>query len=316
MAEFELIQRHFSGLGVQRSDVLLGIGDDCALLQPPKEALAVSLDCFNEGIHFPVGTAPFDIGYKALAVNLSDLAAMGAQPLWFMLGLSLPAANPAWIADFSAGLSALATRYSVALVGGDTTRGPLSISIQIQGSVPPSQALRRLGARPGDGIWVSGSLGDAAAGLRIALASLAVTGPDADYLLQRLNRPSPRIELGLALRGRASAAIDISDGLLADLGHILQASGCGARLQQERLPLSAPLLRSVPVATAIQSALTGGDDYELCFCLPEVHTDWLQQQGFECYRIGQICPEPGIQLLADGQSVMLPTQSGYEHFRA
>lgn len=317
MAEFDLIQRYLRPLNVSRPDLLLGIGDDCALLSPPAgQALAASLDCLNAGVHFPLDTCPFDIGYKALAVNLSDLAAMGAEPLWFMLGLSLPQADADWLAQFAAGVGALATRYQLSLVGGDTTQGPLSISVQIQGAVPADKALRRSGAQVGDDLWVSGYLGDAGAGLALALAQTPADTADRQYLLQRLNRPSPRVELGLALRGKASAAIDISDGLLADLSHILRASGVRACIELEALPLSAPLLAEQGLACAEQLALTAGDDYELCFCLPVEWRDWLLAQAPDCRRIGQILAGQGIELHRQGQSVAMPARAGFEHFQS
>lgn len=260
--EFALIAGYFSQLTPGGEGVALGIGDDAALLNvSPGQHLVVTSDTLIAGRHFPPKTAPFDIGWKALAVNLSDLAAMGARPRWFTLALSLPQADPAWLADFAAGLKALADRHQVALIGGDTTRGALSLTITALGEVPAGSALRRDGARPGDLICVTGTLGDAA----LALAA----GEHADpALAQRLNRPQPRVEAGLALRSLASAAIDLSDGLAGDLAHILAACGVGADVQTDALPMSAAFARLAPHASRLAYQAAGGDDYELCICVP------------------------------------------------
>lgn len=234
MAEFDLIARIRQRV-VLRDDVVLGIGDDGALLAPPPgQLLAVTMDTLNAGVHFPPETAPADIGWKALAVNLSDLAAMGAEPAWCTLSLTLPRADTAFVDGFCDGFLALAAQHGVALVGGDTTRGPLSVSITAHGFVPAGAALRRDGARIGDEVWVSGSLGDAAGALRQWQAG----APMAPALRDRLDRPTPRVALGQALRGLASACIDISDGLLADLTHICRASGVGAEVDIDALPAS------------------------------------------------------------------------------
>lgn len=264
MDEFELIRRYFGALAPGGADagVILGIGDDCALLQPPPgEVLALTTDMLVEGRHFAVAVDAADLGWKSLAVNLSDLAAMGAEPRWFTLALSLPQADPLWLSRFAAGLGEAASAGGIALVGGDTTRGPLTISITAAGSVPPAAALRRSGARAGDLVCVTGTLGDAAAALQ---------GYDdaAGWLSRRLHRPVPRLAEGRALRELANAAIDLSDGLAGDLRHVLRASGVGARIDVEALPQSAAFAACVPPAHRLELQIAGGDDYELCLCLP------------------------------------------------
>ena len=264
--EFELIERIKRRVSL-RDDVMLGIGDDAAVLRVPADhELVVTADTLNAGVHFPVETVPFDVGWKALAVNLSDLAAMGARPAWCTLSLSLPQADTPWVDAFVDGLLALAQTHRVSLIGGDTTRGPLSISITAMGFVPTGAALRRQGAQPGDEIWVTGTLGDAAA----ALTQWQV-GSDIDASLRsRLDRPTARVEAGLALRGRASACIDVSDGLLADLGHVLRASGVGARIEHSSLPISGslrsavPSLRRWPRATRLRASLAASKPRRAC----------------------------------------------------
>lgn len=266
--EFDLIAR-IRDRAPSRDDVVLGIGDDAALLQvPPGRQLVVAMDTLNAGVHFPPDTAPADIGWKALAVNLSDLAAMGAEPAWCTLSLSLPSAQTVFVDGFLDGFLELAARHRVALVGGDTTRGPLSVCVTAHGLVEPGRALRRAGAAPGDDVWVTGTPGDAAAALAALQAGAAV-----DRALRvRLDRPEPRLAAGRALAGLASACIDVSDGLLADLGHICAASGVGACIELDRLPASPALSRFKPELRWPWQA-TGGDDYELCFTAPAAHRD-------------------------------------------
>ena len=318
LSEFGLIQRFFTP-SKQRPDVLLGGGDDCALLQvPPGQALAVSIDTLVEGVHFLAGTDPYAIGWKTLAVSLSDLAAMGAEPAWATLALTLPAADPEWLRGFSSGLYAVADRYHVSLVGGDTTRGPLCISLQAHGLVEPDAALRRSGARPGDLIFVTGSLGDAALALRLRQSNRqCLPSKQQETLDARLDRPQPRVEVGLALRGRASAAIDISDGLRADLGHILAASGVGARIHLDDLPLSSALRACCDEAEALQYALVGGDDYELCFTVPPQRESELVERLARlpelCTCIGRIEQAPGLRLVGD-EVDSVGAGEGYRHF--
>lgn len=320
LSEFNLIERYFTGRGVQRADVTLGIGDDCALLKVPTgHELAISIDALVEGVHFPVDTDPQAVGHKALAVGLSDLAAMGAEPAWATLALSLPMADEAWLQGFSDGLFGLAGQYSLQLVGGDTVRGPRVISLQLHGFVPEGRALRRDGARAGDLIFVTGTLGDAGVGLDIAFGKRNVNAADADYLRQRLDRPTPRVAAGTALRSLASAAIDISDGLVADLGHILKRSGVGARIELAQLPTSAALQRVVAsTEERYRYALSSGDDYELCFTVPPEHRAAMEQICRQldcgCACVGVIEVEAGIRLLqGDGIPWQLPS-GGFDHF--
>ncbi|SDD60711.1 thiamine-phosphate kinase [Aquimonas voraii] len=317
--EFDLIARIAARSRI-RPDVLLGIGDDAALLASPPagEALCVCVDTLNAGVHFPLETAPFDIGWKALAVNLSDLAAMGATPRWATLALSLASPAPAFVDALIDGLLSLAEQHDVALVGGDTTRGPLSLSVQAIGSVAPAQALRRDAARAGDALYVSGSLGDAAAGLallqgRIACGHTAV----AETLRARLDRPTPRLALGCALAGVARAGIDVSDGLLADLGHVLQASGVGAVIDLDALPASTALCALLPEAEQRWPLqLAGGDDYELVVSGDAERIEALPEfaRG-ELARIGRITAEPGLAFERGGRACgYVPSGRGYEHF--
>ena len=313
-SEFSLIDRYFRRTGAGRADVVLGIGDDAALLRVPEgQELVVTVDSLVAGVHFPLDAAPADIGHKALAVNLSDLAAMGATPSWVTLALTLPGAEADWLQAFCAGFFALADRHEVQLVGGDTTHGPLSITVQAMGLVPAGRALRRDGARPGDAILVTGSLGDAA----LALARGAAAPPG---LRARLDRPLPRIAAGQVLREFASSAIDISDGLLADLGHIVRASGVGAELWVDELPRSVAFHQSLDPAQADWHALplAGGDDYELCVTLaPEqlaAARARLAELDLPLTQVGQICHGQGIHCRhGDGRAYM-PTATGYDHF--
>lgn len=308
MDEFSLIRQYFAGMTEPRSDVVLGIGDDCALLQPPSgEELAMTTDTLVAGRHFPEGTSAYDIGWKSLAVNLSDLAAMGAQPRWFLLALTLPEATPSWLADLAAGLRDLARQHGMALVGGDTTRGPLSITITATGSVPTGQALRRDRARPEDLVCVTGTLGDAA---------LALRSPHADPALSdRLNRPTPRVNAGLALRGLAHAAIDLSDGLAGDLGHILEASGVGAEIFADELPASSAFQQFVPPEQRLTLQAAGGDDYELCVCLPEsALADARARLEVSLTVIGQISARKGLRILDAGDQELAVSLTGYRHF--
>lgn len=320
--EFSLIARYFDRVKSMRLDVETGIGDDCALLNiPEKKTLAISTDTLVAGNHFLPDIDPADLAYKALAVNLSDLAAMGAEPAWLTLALTLPEADEAWLAAFSDSLFMQLNYYDMQLIGGDTTRGPLSMTLGIHGFVPPGRALKRSGAKPGDWIYVTGTPGDSAAGLAILQDRLVVeSAADADYLLARHLRPMPRVLQGQALRDLASSAIDLSDGLISDLGHILKASGCGARIDLDAMPLSDALLRHAEREQALRWALSGGEDYELCFTVPELNRGALDvaigQLGacFTC--IGQISAEAdGLQLMQSGKPVQLDLQ-GYDHFGA
>lgn len=319
MNEFELIRRYFAPLSVNGDGVVLGIGDDAALLAPPPDQdLAITTDTLIAGRHFPSGTAAADIGWKSLAVNLSDLAAMGAQPRWYTLALSLPAVDESWLTGFAQGLSELSSQTSVSLVGGDTTRGPLSINITALGVVPRGQALRRSGARVGDRVFVSGSLGDAALALSRWQAGETSDDEQAAWLRRRLDRPTPRVSLGLALRDIASAAIDLSDGLAADLSHVLVASGVGAKLHAEHLPGSKAFRALSAPADRLHLQVSGGDDYELCVCVPAKHREAAQARamalGVDLTDIGEITAAPGLEWRDAQNRPLLFTQTGYRHF--
>lgn len=323
MGEFDLIRRHFRRDGVaQPGNVVLGIGDDCALLQPaPGHQLAISTDMLVEGRHFFADVSPEALGHKALAVNLSDLAAMGARPLGFTLALSLPRADDAWLAGFARGLFALADAHACPLVGGDTTRGPLNICITVFGEVMPGRALRRDAAQVGDDIYVSGRTGEARLALEWLLGTpwaRAAVGPELPADLRaRLERPTPRLALGQALAGVAHAALDLSDGLTGDLGHILAASGVGADIRLANLPV-APALIALPDAERLTCLLSGGDDYELLFIAPVSVRDAVgaaaKTSDTAVTRIGTVSATPGQRLLnAAGQAVAFGAKS-FNHF--
>jgi thiamine-monophosphate kinase len=318
LSEFELIKRYFSAITLPRDDVLLGIEDDCALLRVPNGMqLAVTMDTLVAGIHFFPDVDPEALGHKALAVNLSDLAAMGAEPAWVTLALTLPESDETWLAGFSRGFAALAQRHAVQLVGGDTTRGPLAITVQAHGLLPPGQGMRRAGARVGDLIYVTGSLGDAGLALRKRRQGLPWEAVDSS-LQQRLERPEPRVAAGLALRGIATAAIDISDGLLADLGHILEPSGVGAEIHLSRIPLSDEVKTALHEERDWSLPLTTGDDYELCFTLPpggEAEIEEVSDRlALPMTRIGVIEAKPGLRCLREDATLWEHAGNGYDHF--
>ncbi len=317
MSEFDLINHFFKSTYVQRDDVLLGIGDDCAILSPPPgKLLAVSTDTLISGVHFPESTSADDVGYKSLAVNLSDLAAMGAQPAWANLAITLPNANTDWLERFMQGFNELAKKHNVALVGGDTTKGALSISINITGFVDHHKILKRNAAKKGDLIFVTGTIGDAYLGLKAVLNNLNLNEHLA-YCVKRLNRPTPRVETGRLLGEFSLAAIDISDGLIADLNHICQSSGVGAILDIEKIPLSESFVQCTNNLPDWQSILTAGDDYELCFTCAEEQIKEVQSKMLEhnlmisC--IGRITDGSGITCQLNSKEFTL-NQSGYNHF--
>ncbi|GKV90639.1 thiamine-phosphate kinase [Pectobacterium carotovorum] len=318
--EFDLIARYFNRVRSSRRDVELGIGDDCALLTvADKQMLAVSTDTLVSGVHFLPDIDPADLGYKSLAVNLSDLAAMGADPAWLSLAITLPKSNSQWLSAYSDSLFELLDYYGMQLVGGDTTRGPLSLTLTIHGLVPAGRALTRRGARIGDWIYVTGSLGDSAAGLAILQNTLRVDDEETrQRLIQRHLRPQPRILQGQALRDLASSAIDLSDGLISDLQHILKASECGARINLDAIPQSDWLRGCVGEEQALRWALSGGEDYELCFTVPEINRGALElalgHLGADYTCIGQIGPSSeGLRFFRDNKATEL-NWKGYDHF--
>jgi thiamine-monophosphate kinase len=317
MDEFALIRRYFAGQNPDPS-VRVGIGDDGAVLRPaPGRELLVVVDTLVESVHFPRGLDPADAGYRAVAVNLSDIAAMGGRPRWMTLALTLVAADERWLEKFSSGLRAAAAEFDVVLVGGDTTRGSQTvITVQVVGDVEPGGALLRINAGPGDLLFVSGNVGDAAAGLQL-IQSGSAESPAARRLVKRFCRPSARIDLGVALGRLASAAIDVSDGLLGDLKKLLAASGCGARIDLRRLPLSDDLRELFDEQAARRFALSGGDDYELCFTAPATRKravlDAAEAAGVPVSCIGQL--EAGDQLVCtDAGNVVEYDADGYTHF--
>jgi thiamine-monophosphate kinase len=330
LSEFSLIDRFFARRAAARpadaASGTLGIGDDCALLAPRAgEILAISTDMLVEGRHFFADVDPEALGHKALAVNLSDLAAMGAQPQAFTLAFSLPKAEEAWLAAFSEGLFALAERYGCELVGGDTTGGPLNLCITVFGSVPPRAALRRDAAQPGDDIWISGTLGDARAGLGVRRGEWSTDASDTATFSRALDRPEPRVALGLALRGIAHAALDLSDGLAGDLLHILERSNLRATVDVDAVPRSAALRRLAPEIQR-RCTLAGGDDYELCFTAPPAARAAVekagQEVGIQLTRIGTIsalesaADRPAIGWRDAAGAPLTLTLQGFDHFHA
>lgn len=319
MPEFELINQYFKSTTVQRDDVLLGIGDDCAILSPPPgKQLAVSTDTLISGIHFPENTSAQDIGYKALAVNLSDLAAMGAEPAWASLAISLPNADESWVSEFMLGFNQLASKYNVALIGGDTTRGPLSITVSVTGFLDTTKSLKRCNAKVGDVIFVTGNLGDARMGLEALLGNISLSSQDTkNYFLACLNRPEPKLTIGQLLTNYPVAAIDLSDGLLADLNHICIASSTGASIQLDKIPLSKQLLNVCNNEPNWAMICNAGDDYELCFtCSPENIEDLscdLKQFNIEIFAIGEIDNSTGVTCYLEGKAYS-EVGSGYNHF--
>ena len=329
LGEFELIDRYFASgrsgapgtLGAsKRTDVILGIGDDAALLRcPPDRDLVAAVDSLVAGRHFPEGSAPRSIGHRSLAVNLSDLAAMGATPAWATLALTLPSADGRWLEGFAAGFMELAAAHGVELVGGDTTAGPLTISVQILGLVERGSALRRGGAQPGDILAVTGTLGDAGAGLALLTGRAIAEDPvAAAELIERFEYPMPRVQFGSSARGIASAAMDLSDGLAGDLPKFARASGLAAHVDVGRLPLSGALRSLATVAQAREWALAAGDDYELLVAVPPQRFDELAavaaRLNLTFTAIGDVRRGTGITWALDGQAFAAPAR-GYDHFR-
>ncbi|WP_420933322.1 thiamine-phosphate kinase [Alteromonas sp. A081] len=319
MKEFDLIGRYFSVGGHKRRDVVIGIGDDCAVtVVPENQQLAVTTDTLVADVHFLKDAPAKSVAYKTVAVNLSDLAAMGAEPAWISLSLSLPEVKEAWLSDFVTGLYELTQYYSVQLIGGDTVKGPMALTITAQGFIPQGSELTRSGAKPGDWIYVTGTLGDAGAGLDILQGKLEVAGEAKDVLINRHYFPTPRVAVGTAMRRIASSCIDVSDGVISDLKHILSASGCGANLHVDRLPLSRALTSAVSQDEAIEYALSAGDDYELIFTVSEEQRGSLETSiastNVKATCIGQLTGHTDKLALFKNDEKYTPKQStGYEH---
>ena len=317
-SEFDIIRQYFI-LENTRADVVLGIGDDAAILNVPENhELIQSVDTLVAGVHFPIETSAEDIAYKALAVNLSDMAAMGAEPAWFTLAITLPNDDDVWLKSFSESLSTIAKKYNVQLVGGDTTHGSLSISITINGFVEKGKALTRSNAQVGDRVYVSGNIGDAALALAAWQGDCLLTVDSAEYLNNRLNRPTPQVELGLLLREYASACIDISDGLLADLEHITIASNVGAKINFKDIPLSKEFHSNLTdEELIIPLVLSGGDDYELCFALPnEKQSEFdniVLEHGIRVTCVGEIESKSGVRCFLNNKEVNIQ-ELGFQHF--
>lgn len=317
--EFDIIQQYFSSLTASRKDVMTAIGDDCALLYPePGKILAVSTDTLVSGRHFFAEVDPLSLGHKCLAVNLSDLAAMGAKPCWVSLALTLPEVNPTWLEKFAQGFAALAQQYDLQLIGGDTTGGPLAITVTIHGQLEPQQAITRDKARPGDLLCVTGTLGEASLALQQINNNQDVNG----QLRKALDWPSPRIETGRMLSGLASSCIDLSDGLLADLGHICEASACGALIEKNRVPGAVDIGDE---AEFIEHVLSGGDDYELCFTVAPESVAQLdviaEKTGVPITVVGRMVEGNSIQVIDysaapgdSGRVLNLPNRRGFDHF--
>ncbi|MBN6074593.1 thiamine-phosphate kinase [Aggregatibacter actinomycetemcomitans] len=323
--EFDIIQRYFTASKrYPRKDVVLSVGDDCAITElNTNQHLAITTDTMVENIHFLPTIRPADLAYKAVASNLSDLTSMGAEPAWISLALTLPKIDHDWLAEFSESFFAILDHYNVDLIGGDTTKGPLGLTITAHGIIAKNKGLCRHQAKVGDWIYVSGTLGDSAAGLSFILQGKSAVNSAQEFLIQRHLRPTPRVLLGLELSvsGLANAAIDISDGLVADLGHILERSQCGAMIELDKLPLSAELVAEVGLAQAEQFALSGGEDYELCFTVSDSNIAKLGKAlahlGVPYTCIGQIrhAGKKRIQFQRNGQAVELKLPRGFDHFK-
>ncbi|TDF85903.1 thiamine-phosphate kinase [Pseudomonas sp. H9] len=318
MGEFELIRHYFAAAPCAQGGeaVALGIGDDCALLNlPAGEQLAISTDTLVAGVHFPAVSDPFLLGQRSLAVAASDLAAMGATPVGFTLALTLPDVNAEWLQAYAKGLNHMAQSCRLSLIGGDTTRGPLSLTMTVFGRVPVGQALTRSGAHAGDLLCVGGELGNAAGALPLVLAQRQADPIVAEPLLAHYWSPQPQLALGQALRGKATSALDISDGLLADCGHIAKASQVSLQVELERLPLSAALQAFFGLEGARQAALAGGDDYVLAFTLPEAELAPLLAAGWSIHVVGRVASGAGVHLLNGQGQDITPQTRGYQHFR-
>ena len=317
MSEFSIIKQYFEKVDGNQPDVILGIGDDAALVKSDA-VLAVSVDTFIENVHFPASTSAHDIGWKSLAVNLSDMAAMGAEPCWMTLAITMPKIDHEWLKEYCHGLSSLSSKYNVALIGGDTTQGPLSITIQIIGRTTEGKALLRSSAKPGDSIFVTGQLGDGALGLRSLGAELHLSATEKSRVQLKLNRPNPKVKEMLLLKNYVNAAIDISDGLYADLGHILTASNAGAIIHLQEIPLSQEYRWCCQGEQAYDLALTGGDDYEICMTVSEdKEDDFLKvanDNNIAISKIGEITDDKQLRLLTGRGKDYSLSSDAFEHF--
>jgi len=314
MLEFDIIQKFFTPSSYTREDVMLGIGDDAAIVSvPPSSELVITNDTQVSGVHFLKDILAYDLGVRVMGASLSDLAAMGAEPAWATLALTLPHVSEAWLEEFCRGFFVLMDEYNIALIGGDTTSGPLTCTVQHHGFVPRGKALLRSGAKVGDRVFVSGCLGDAGIALGILKDNLKIRNAECDYFLDRFYHPSPRIELGVRLRDFATSAIDISDGLMADLNHVLSCSQVGARIDLDKIPLSDEAKTSVDRNVALGFALSAGDDYELCFTVPSDQCDLLLDTDLAITDIGVIEAEKGLRVYDGDGNLVKPEKNGYQH---
>lgn len=319
-SEFGLIKKYFETQPIQQKNVVIGIGDDAAVVNiPTGHQLVITTDTLVSGVHFPETTTAHDIGFKSLAVNLSDLAAMGATPAWVTLSLTLPSADENWLKEFCQGFYSLTSRYQTQLIGGDLSSGPLSITVGAFGFIPNHQAITRSQAKPGDLVYVTHTLGDAALGLLYLQEKINLSASESKAMLLKLNRPEPQIEIGIKLRNIASSAIDISDGLAADLGHILENSHVGAEINLEKIPIGKSLLNVLSKNDALSLALSGGDDYQLCFTVPPEKQALLEttlpHSNYHYTCIGIITAEKGLNLLNQDGTKYVGKIKGYDHFQ-
>jgi thiamine-monophosphate kinase len=318
MNEFEIIERYFN-FSKQDAGVITGIGDDAAVIHPDASPIAISVDTLVAGVHFPLESSPADIAYKALAVNLSDLAAMGAEPRWFTLSLVLPDADDDWLDAFALSLSDIAKEYNIALIGGDTTRGPLTITIQVMGALPNEGGILRSTARPEEDIYVTGTIGDAAIGLLAYQEKITLANEEKLFCIERLSRPTPRLTIGQALINHATSMIDCSDGFAADLGHILQASGVGAEVSFASLPLSPAGNNWIKTGKNPELIINGGDDYELIFTAPRQASDEIKKiavkHNVAITHVGSTTDNTGLRFFDAEDRVMSLTAGGYNHFK-
>lgn len=318
MKEFDLIRQHFAKQGIARKDVVLGIGDDCAILQAGEfKQIAVTTDTLVAGVHFPESTSARAIGHKVVAVSLSDLAAMGAEPCWISLAITMPEVDADWVSDFCSGIFELCEYYNVQLVGGDTTQGPLSVTVTAQGMTPEGKFLTRHGAKPGDWLYITGDIGDAACALKAVFGQLTIDENFRSSMQTKLDFPTPRVLAGQLLREYASSCIDVSDGLLSDLDHICKASSVGANVVLDQLPISTQMRDTLGEKEAIELAMTGGDDYELLFTVSEDNKVGMEtamsQSGVAVTCIGQINNAETISTTLNSEPVAIVGQ-GFQHF--